>query len=312
MKKNIISIVFALGLLIGFASCGDGQKKESAASGETISITHTLGTTEVPLNPQRVVVLDFSALENLDYIGVKPVAIPKTALPSHLSKYKDDASIVDVGTVVEVDLEKINAANPDLIIIGGRLADFYDNLSAIAPVILTSVTDTDNFLGTFEHNLNDLGKIFGKEAEFADAYDKIENRVANVKSKVAEEDLKALILLHNRGRFSAYGSGSRFGIIHDVLGVKEAEEGLGTHIHGNPVSSEYVQKVDPDIIFIVDRSMVVGNEVMDKESVENMLVKQTKASKNNRIIYLNPETWYLAGGGVTSVNMMIDEIEQAF
>ena len=56
----------------------------------------------------------------------------------------------------------------------------------------------------------------------------------------------------------------------------------------------------------------MGNDVMDKESVENKLVKQTNASKNNKIIYLNPETWYLAGGGVASVNAMIDEIDQAF
>ncbi len=312
MKKNVTIIFFVFSLLVGIAACGDGQRKENTADGETISITHTLGTTEVPLNPQRVVALDFSTLENLDYIGIKPVAIPKTGLPSHLSKYKDDESILDVGTVVEVDLEKINSLNPDLIIIGGRLIDFYDNLSAIAPVILISVTDTDDFMKTFEHNLNDLGRIFDKETEFADAYDKIENRILDVKSKVTEEDLNALILLHNRGRFSAYGSGSRFGIIHDVLGVKEAEKGLGTHTHGNPVSSEYVQKVNPDIIFIVDRSMVVGNEVMDKESVENMLIKQTNASKNNRVVYLNPETWYLAGGGITSVNLMIDEIERAF
>ncbi len=312
MKKNIITFVFALGLLVGFASCGGGQQKDGATNQETVTITHTLGTVEVPKSPQRVVVLDFSALENLDYIGVKPVAIPKTALPSHLNKYKEDASIVDVGTVVEVDLEKINAANPDLIIIGGRLVDFYDQLSSIAPVILASVIDTENFMGSFEDNLKILGEIFEKETEFANAYSKIESRVADVNAKVKEDGSKALILLHNRGRFSAYGSGSRFGIIHDVLGVEQAEEGLGTHVHGNPVSSEYVQKVNPDIIFIVDRSMVVGNEVMDKESVENMLVKQTNASKNNRIIYLNPETWYLAGGGVTSVNMMIDEIEQVF
>lgn len=312
MKKNIISLVFAIGLLVGFASCGDGQQKKSSVEGETVAIVHPLGTTEVPENPKRVVALDFSALENLDYIGVKPVAIPKTGLPSHLSKYKDDASIVDVGTVVEVDLEKINSANPDLIIIGGRLNDFYDQLSAIAPVILTTVIDSDNFLETFKENLNDYGRIFDKEAEYDEAYDKIVERVNSVRAKVEADQSKGLILLHNRGRFSAYGSGSRFGIIHDVLGVQQAEEGLGTHIHGNPVSSEYVQKVNPDIIFIVDRSMVVGNDVMDKESVENMLVKQTKASQNNRIIYLNPETWYLAGGGITSVNMMIDEIEQAF
>ena len=86
---------------------------------------------------------------------------------------------------------------------------------------------------------------------------------------------------------------------------------MGTHLHGNPVSSEFIQKVNPDIIFIVDRSQIVGNDVMDKNEVENILVKQTNAAKNGKIFYLNPEVWYLAGGGIASVNMMIDEISQA-
>ena len=308
MKTRIF--LFALGVIIALSGCtGNHQQRETA--GETVTVVHSLDTVEVPVNPQRVVVLDFSALENLDYLGIKPVAIPKSGVPSPLSKYKDDPSIVDVGTVVEVNLEKINELQPDLIIIGGRLADFYKDLSAIAPVIYPTVMGTTDFLGAFKANLDDLGRIFGKQDELDRAFAGIETKVGEVKTKVESADERALILLHNRGRFSAYGSGSRFGIIHDVLGFQEAEKGLGTHIHGTPVSSEFVQKANPDIIFIVDRSMIVGNAVMDKEEVENKLVRQTNAAQNGKIFYLNPEVWYLAGGGIASVNMMIDEVSQA-
>lgn len=308
MKSRIL--FFALGAMTLLASCTGGQQKQ--ATGETVTITHTLGTVEVPVNPQRVVALDFSALENLDYLGVKPVGMPKSGVPSHLSKFKDDASIADVGTVVEVNLEKINELQPDLIIIGGRLADFYDDLSAIAPVMYPIVINTTDFMGAFETVLNDLARVFDKKDELDKALADIKTGVAGLQSQTEGSDSKALILLHNRGRFSAYGSGSRFGIIHDLFGVKEAEEGLGTHLHGNPVSSEFIQKVNPDIIYIVDRSQVVGNEVIDKDEIENKLVKQTSAAINNKIIYLNPEIWYLAGGGIASVNMMIDEIKQSF
>lgn len=312
MNKNIILLTLSVALATVFTSCGGGQQKSQAVEGETVTIEHHLGSTVVPKNPKRVVALDFSAIENLDYIGVKPVAATKTNMPSFLAKIKDDTSIANVGTVMEVDLEKINEANPDLIIIGHRLADMYDQLSAIAPVISASVIDYGNFLGAFEKNLNDLGKIFDKEDEYNQAFEDIEAKISNVKQKVDADGGKGLILLHNRGRFSAYGSGSRFGVIHDVLGIEEAEKNLDTHRHGSPVSSEYVQKVNPDIIFIVDRSLVVNNEVLDKESVENMLIKQTNASKDGRIVYLNPEMWYLAGGGITSMNAMIDEVGQAY
>ena len=178
-------------------------------------------------------------------------------------------------------------------------------------MIYPIVTGSDDFMAAFENSLNDYGKIFDKEEELNQALSEIKAKVDAVKVKVDAGHDRALILLHNRGRFSAYGSGSRFGIIHDVMGLEEAEKGLGTHIHGNPVSSEFVQKANPDILFIVDRSMIVGNDVMDKEEVENMLVQQTNAAKNNKIFYLNPEVWYLAGNGIKSVNMMIDEVSQA-
>lgn len=300
----------ALGVIIALSGCtGNQQQKES--TGKSVTVIHIVDTVEVPVNPQRVIVLDFSALENLDYLGIKPVAIPKSGVPSHLSKYKDDPSIADVGTVVEINLEKINELQPDLIIIGGRLADFYKDLSAIAPVIYPTVMGTTDFLGAFKRNLDDLGRIFGKQEEVDRAFEEIKTKVDAVKAKVDATDDRALILLHNRGRFSAYGSGSRFGIIHDVMGFQEAEKGLDTHVHGTPVSSEFVQKANPDIIFIVDRSMIVGNAVMDKEEVENKLVKQTNAAQNGKIFYLNPEVWYLAGGGIASVNMMIDEVSKA-
>lgn len=310
MKKTIN--VFALGIVIALTGCTGGVQNKQAGAEQTVTIIHSLDTVEVPVNPERIVVLDFSALENLDYLGIKPVAVPKSGLPSHLSKYKDDASIADVGSIVEINLEKINEVNPDLIIMGGRLRDFYDELSKIAPVIFPTTYNADDFLAAFETNLADLGKIFGKQEELDKALSEIKTKVETVKANISASDEKALILLHNRGRFSAYGSGSRFGIIHDVLGVQEAEKGLGTHIHGSPVSSEFVQKVNPDILFIVDRSAVVGNDALDKNEVENKLVKQTNAYKSGKIFYLNPEVWYLAGGGITSVNVMIDEVAQAF
>ncbi len=309
MKTRITLIT--LGIALALAGCTGNQQQRDRHVGETVTITHSLGTVEVPVNPERVVVLDYSALENLDYMGIKPVGVPKSSIPSHLSKYKDDANIEDVGTVVEVNLEKINELQPDLIIIGGRLAESYNDLSTIAPVIYPIVTGSDDFMAAFENSLNDYGKIFDKEEGLNQALSEIKAKVDAVKAKVDAGDDRALILLHNRGRFSAYGSGSRFGIIHDVMGLEEAEKGLGTHIHGNPVSSEFVQKANPDIIFIVDRSMIVGNDVMDKEEVENMLVQQTNAAKNDKIFYLNPEVWYLAGNGIKSVNMMIDEVSQA-
>lgn len=311
MKKAIG--LFAAALVLVFTSCNSGQQSgsEENANNETVTVTHNLGTIEVPVNPQRVVVLEFGALENLDAIGVKPVAIAKNALPDYLSKFKDDESIEDVGNITEVDIEKINELQPDLIIIGGRLAESYETLSKIAPTY-NHANDTEDILGSLKNNLNNLGQIFNKEEEFKKAFDEIKTKAEEVHANASVSDEKALVVLHNKGRFSAYGSKSRFAIVHDVLGVKEAKPGLDTHTHGNVASNEFIQQVNPDILFVIDRSAAIGDQALNKEDVENKLIQQTNAYKNDKIVYLDSQAWYLSGTGIISVNMMIDEVASVF
>lgn len=305
VKAYIIALFAALLL----ASCGSDQQKKGEH--ETITVTHLLGEVEVPKNPERVVVLDYSALENLDFLGIKPVAVPKGLLPSHLSKYADDPEIADIGSIHEPNLERINELEPDLIIIGTRLVEMHDKLSDIAPVLYPYQVVSENMMASFEQSLELYGEVFGKEDELKGAFHQIQARVAEIRNAVEEADLNALTVIHNQGRLSAYGSGSRFGIIYDALGFDEAVENLDTHVHGTPISNEFIQSTNPDVLFIVDRSSVVGNIPTDSNSIENELVMQTKAGKNGKIFYLNPEAWYLAGGGIASVNIMLEEVAQA-
>lgn len=310
MKKLSLLLLLSTVLLLG--ACKNKTKKETSKSQKTVTIAHALDTVEVPVNPQRIVVLSFGALENLSLIDANVVGIPKTGLPDYLNEYATD-SIVNLGNLVQVSLEKINALQPDLIISGPRLSDSYDAMAEIAPTIIPE-SITEGQLKALESNLADLGKIFGKEAQqvFQQKLDKLKKKAKAIHHKAAESGLNALVVLHNRGRFSAYGSGSRFGLIHDALGIEEAKKGLKTSIHGIRISNEFIVKTNPDILFIVDRSAAIGDQPLNKDNVENALIQQTKAYKNDKIVYLNPQAWYLSGGsGIISLNIMLDEINSA-
>jgi len=309
MKKVFLILVVTS---FAFVSCKDSKTSSHPASKDTVEITHSLGTTNVPLNPQRLVVLDFASIENLNQIGATIVGMPKLAVPAHLKNYEQNDNIKNVGSLVEVNLELINELNPDLIIIGGRLRESYNSLSKIAPTIITTF-DTQDPVGALKNDLNNLGKIFNKEGEYQDLIAELKLKIDQAKETIAESEENALVVLHNRGRFSAYGSGSRFGLIHDVLGVREAAEGLDTHLHGTRASSEFIKETNPDILFVVDRSAAIGEQALDVEVVENELIQRTNAYQNGKIIYLNSEAWYLSGtGGIESINMMVDEIWQAY
>ncbi len=73
-----------------------------------------------------------------------PVAVPpKTLLPPNegFDDWRNDESILDVGTHREPKLELVSEAEPDLIIGGSRFVEFTDDLNDIAPVVDVSAQD---------------------------------------------------------------------------------------------------------------------------------------------------------------------------
>lgn len=309
MRKELIIIYAALALLT--TGCGeDTGSGKPAPESAVIPITHALGEVTVPLQPKRVAALDYSCLETFSELGIPVVAVPKGNLPGHLEQLSRDASVADVGTVKEIHFEKLYSQRPDIIFISARLQNSYEELQKIAPTVYLE-TDPQDFINSFNHNLRLIGRIFEKEKEVEAAIQSIQEKIAQIKRKAGEKEGTALIALYNNGKFSVYGRGSRFGIIHDVLGIKPAVEHLQVARHGQAVSHEFFLETDPDYLFIIDRGAVVAKKTAARAEIENPVIRQTKAYKNKRIIYLNPETWYLSGGGITSINAMLDEILQA-
>ena len=294
------------------ASTGTGSEANAGAeqSSEEIVIKHKLGETTVKKNPQKVVVFDYGVLDTLDQLGVEVAGVPQEGVPPYLEKYKD-AKYTNVGGLKEADFEKVNAMSPDLIIISGRLSDSYEELSKIAPTIYMAV-DTEDYMNSLTENVKTLGEIFGKEAEAEQALTSIEASAQALKDKVTAAGKNALVVLTNEGKLSAYGAGSRFGVIHDVFGFTPADANIEVSTHGQSVSFEYVMETNPDYLFVVDRSAVVagsGEAAPAKQVIENDLVKNTTAYKEGHIVYLDPNYWYLSGGGLESIQEMIKEVD---
>ena len=306
--KNILKIP-VLALAIALTACNKGTS--DGESGETLTLIHELDTVQVIASPRRVVALDYVSLENLDVLGIKVLGVPKEHLPQHLAKYKDDPEVTDLGSVKEVNFEKLAALNPDVIFMSERLESSYPELKKIAPTVFVKISQ-ENFLSSFREKTRLFGAVFGKEKEIDAELSRIDDKIKAVREKIEGAGGKALVTLYNGGKFTAYGKGSRFGFIHEALGVKQAVDNLEVSRHGQPVSSEFIQQTNPDYLFVIDRGAVVNKKAAEKSEIENVLVQQTSAYKNGKIIYLNPEIWYLAGGGVTSVSAMIDEISGAF
>ncbi|WP_112181780.1 MULTISPECIES: siderophore ABC transporter substrate-binding protein [Paraliobacillus] len=281
------------------------EEVEEVEAPTEIEVEHELGTTTVPVNPEKVVVFDFGTLDSLDKLGVDVTAVAQESLPSYLSSYEDSA-YENAGTLFEPDFEKLAEIDPDLIIISGRTSEVYDDLSELAPTIYMGV-DTTRYMESFEENVTLLGEIFTKQEEASAAFEEIETEIADLKESIPT-DKTGLIVLTNDGSLNAYGPGSRFGIIHDVFGVTPADEEIESSTHGQNISFEYVSETNPDYIFAVDRNQVTGGDYTAESALDNELVNSTNAAQEDHIVLLSPDYWYLSGGGLISVAEMVNEI----
>ena len=318
IRGNIISCIIVL--IIGIIGCYAGYNiyythNDSSINysqeQETVTVNHLQGTTVVPKNPKRVVVMDIGVLDSLDYLDIHPemLATCSSYLPKYIDKYKDNT--VDIGQMKNVDIEKINATKPDLIIISGRQSPYYKQLSEIAPTIDLSI-DNNDYLVSFENKMRILGEIFDKE-------DMVTNRLFGIKSKIdtirtdsRNKNKEGLLVLTTGNSLHAYGPGMRYSFVFDVFGLqtvvnKDRNEDTKSP-GGKTISYEYILETNPDYIMVIDRDFSVNLGESAKRLFDNDLIKKTKAYQTNNIYYLDSDIWYLSGGGLESIDIMMDDI----
>ena len=69
---------------------------------------------------------------------------------------------------------------------------------------------------------------------------------------------------------------------------------------------------NPDYIFVMYCDRAIGTEgaQLAQEIMENELVMSTDAYKNGNIVYLeHPAVWYTAEGGITALDIMLQDLE---
>jgi iron complex transport system substrate-binding protein len=313
MKKfSLLALVFAM--LFALAACGSEEKAETTAAagkGEAkeMTIKHEYGEATVKKSPEKVVVFDFGVLDTLDELGVEVTGVPQAIVPEYLEKYAGK-EYTNVGSLKEPDFEAIHAMKPDVIFISARQAELYDQFEEIAPTVFVGM-DYTKYMESFEKNMKLIGEIFEKEDVVAEKLAEVNKSIDEINKEASAAEEKALLVLANEGKVSAYGEGSRYGFLHDVFGFKAADEKIEASTHGQSITFEYILEKNPGILFVIDRTAAVGGEVGAKETIENALVKKTDAFKNGKIIYLDGTNWYLSGGGLQSMQSMIEEVRSA-
>ncbi len=323
------TLTLLIAATVAVQGCGDksaeslqASAQPSAASAsalqvfEPVTVRHKLGTTVIEKLPQRVVALDMNEVDFLDQLGVPIVGMPKDFVPHFLAKYKDASDVHDTGAIVQPNLERVHAAKPDLILITSLQANHYQELSEIAPTIHFDVDYRDSqvkHIEVIKEHLLTLGQIFGKEDLASRKAAELDAKVEEARRFTRDRSEKALIVLHNNGAFSSFGVQSRYGFVFNALGVKPASPMVETGLHGQPISSEFIQQADPDVIYVVDRTAVMERgPALSAETLGNPLLRQTQAFQSGRVVFADAQAWYITAASPTSLRLVIEDVISAY
>ena len=323
--KKIFAMMMALVLALGLTACAaapaDGMDTETVtiraldANGEPADV-------EVPSDPRRIAILDRAALDIVDALGMggRVVGSARVSI-DYLRKYNPDDSngaIMNLGTVKTADLEKVAACAPDIIFIGGRLASIYGELEAIAPVVYLAVDYEKGIVESTRENARTIASIFGLEEQADALFEGFQPRIDALNAVLNGKNV--LLGMYNANALGLMGTASQLNIIAGELGANNLSDTVGEAekaTHGEEASWETIIALDPEYMFILDRSTATGaadEGVMGvREVIENALIRELDVYKEGRIVYFidHANVWYTATGGIRALHTMLSDLEGA-
>lgn len=256
---------------------------------------------------------------------ITSLSIAKNYSGKELTEYANYGG-PDLGNHREPTIEPLKLLQPDIVILSSRFAKLEEEIKKEFPdtIIYQARIDPTKYEEGLEKNFKFLKKTF------PNANDKLEitraelmEEINNFKELTKNKTEKALVLLPNGKSIATYGSGGRFDMIHSTFGFKDALADVSEEIkvqttttqpHGNNLNFEFFTKVNPDIIFLIDRNVSSGDGTAS-ESINDLMnstaFKETNAYKNNMVINLDPDAFYVLPGGYTTTKMMIKGLEKA-
>ncbi|TCI03791.1 siderophore ABC transporter substrate-binding protein [Corallincola luteus] len=281
----------------------------SSLAQSATKIAHSQGEIVFSAPPEKVISFDLISLDTLDALGVDVQGAPKQWAKAVDPKYATD-SYINIGSLHEPDFEAIAAAQPDLVLLGPRTAKSYPMMSSLAPTIDMTL-DPNHLWDSFKARSQALANLFNKQALLEIKLTQLDTKIAEAQ-RLAASSGNGLFIMTNGGKITAFGLGSRFGWLHEELGIEPTIKDVKAATHGDPISFEFILNTNPDWLFVLDRDAAIGkNSGAAQALLDNELIQQTKASKNKQIVYLNGTNWYVIGAGLSAMNANVDEILNA-
>ncbi|HCT77763.1 MAG TPA: iron-siderophore ABC transporter substrate-binding protein [Micromonosporaceae bacterium] len=299
----------AVAAALAFAATGCATAQEAPPQAATTrTVTDATGTqVAVPTQPKRVIALSEQDLDGALALGVKPVGTvngrgQKTP-PAYLNS--QITGIAVVGDVAKPTMDKVIAANPDLILAGSVTdAQILTQLRQVAPTVVT-YQPADDWMKA----LRNLGDALGKTDAVTQWFTTYEAKLAEAKGKLGSNSSAKVSLV----RWNPQGPGvmqtEHFAslVTKDLGLTRPAAQNEKGFAHTAPLSLEQLSIVDGDVIFV--GTLNAEGETALAKVKEVPAFQQLEAVKKNRVVIVDGTVWTSRGGPLAALQVVDDVVK---
>ncbi|WP_313892087.1 iron-siderophore ABC transporter substrate-binding protein [Psychrobacillus sp.] len=323
--KLLFTLISIMSILF-LAACGNTEEKaentedtSNKTEDTSYTVEHSMGSTTIDKTPEKIVILSNEGTEALLSLGVTPVGAVQSWLGDpwydHITDAMKDVEVV--GTEGEVNLEKIAALKPDLII-GTKIRQeaVYDQLSAIAPTVFS-----ETLRGDWKDNFKLYAKALNLEDKGTEVLSQFDVHLEEVKQSLGDKvNQEVSVVRFMAGKSRIYYTDSFSGVIFDQLGFKRAAQQAELFTADNKlgnlaieVGKEVIPKMDGDVLFYFTYAPQGDPAALDtaKEWTTDPLWNNLSAVKSGNVHEVSDAIWNTAGG-VLAANLMLDDIQAIF
>lgn len=274
------------------------------APGTTHPVVHTVGETQVPVDPQRIVVLDPAALDAVCALGLWERLVGaatvdgNTPQPEYLGS--GISEVPGIGTVGEPDVDLIDQANPDLILGSSPASDgLYEELGAVAPTVFTG---SDPVFWKAQFQL--AGKALGRSGAATAALEQYQKDAAQAGVDITAAQTQASVVSFGPDSLSILGPATFAGQVLADTGVRRPQEqrleGSATEV----VPEGELDRAEGDLIYVTfdgPDGKEHGTEVMNSDEWKDL-----QAATDNRVFVVENAVW--KGNGLAAARAMIADL----
>jgi len=306
MKHLFKHIILILMMIVIVSGCQNAPPQQEAAkmSADTdqsakpyLSFTDFDGQLVMLQNkPQNIVILNDQVLHSFYQVGGTAVGITNAFT---IDPPEEAANVPKVGFMHEVNIEKVLALKPDLVIgqrfTHGELREIFKDANVpFADLNTQSIED-------MRQNTILMGKITGNEKKAEDLIKEMDSEINQLIDRIPEEKERptyAIVTVMGDAAFVEQGSTIAVDIA-DQLKLRNVTESLDGEVMAGyiPFSLEEMAMIDPDYLFILSHTTDEAAEKMiDSNFKSNPAWSSLSAISNGQMYFLPKDKFVMAPG----------------